>query len=144
MNLRGVRWYEHIDGRSDRSNLVEFEKWLCKRVETLFNPLEDFISEEWSKKQRSTKSKPSSKINPLTTTTEISPDTPGSNNDLSDRKQTPNQSPNKELEKNPLQLQRRVLFARANTLWPIALSSSLSTCKKGENSHGNRNFVLTA
>ena len=38
MNLR-VRWYEHIDGRSDRSTLVEFEKWLRKRVETLFNPL---------------------------------------------------------------------------------------------------------
>ena len=44
MNLR-VRWYEHTDGRSDSSNLVEVEKWLCKRVETLFNPLEDFISE---------------------------------------------------------------------------------------------------
>ena len=29
MNLR-VRWYEHIDGRSDRSTLVEFEKWLRK------------------------------------------------------------------------------------------------------------------
>lgn len=88
MNLR-VRWYEHIDGCSDRSNLVEFEKWLCKRVETLFHPLEDFISEEWGKKQRSTKSKLSSKISSLITTTEISPDTPRSNNDLSDREQTP-------------------------------------------------------
>lgn len=46
-----VRWYEHIDGRSDRSTLVEFEKWLRKRVETLFNPLEDFICEEWNKKK---------------------------------------------------------------------------------------------
>ena len=51
MNLR-VRWYEHTDKRSDRSTLVEFEKWLRKRVETLFNPLEYFICEEWSKKQR--------------------------------------------------------------------------------------------
>ena len=42
MNLR-VRWYEHTDRRSNRSTLVEFEKWLHKRVETLFNPLEDFI-----------------------------------------------------------------------------------------------------
>ena len=25
-----VRWYEHIDGRTDKSNLVEFEKWLHK------------------------------------------------------------------------------------------------------------------
>ena len=100
MYLR-VRWYEHIDRRSDRSNLVEFEKWLCKRVETLFNPLEDFISEEWSNNQRSTKSKPGSKINPLTTTTEISPVTPRSNNDLSAREQTSNKLPNKELEKKP-------------------------------------------
>ena len=54
MNLR-VRWYEHIDGRSGRSTLLEFEKWLCKRVDTLFNPLEDFICEEWNKKQKSTR-----------------------------------------------------------------------------------------
>ena len=100
MNLR-VRWYEHIDGRRDRSNLVEFEKWLCKRVEPLFNPLEDFISKEWSKKQRPPKPKPGSKINPLITTTEISPDTPRSNNYLSDREQTPNKLPKKELEKKP-------------------------------------------
>ena len=53
MHLR-VRWYEHIDGRTDKSNLVEFERWLHKRVDPLFNPLEDFICEEWSKKQRST------------------------------------------------------------------------------------------
>ena len=33
MNLR-VRWYEHIDSRSGRSTLLEFEKWLCKRVDT--------------------------------------------------------------------------------------------------------------
>ena len=71
MNLR-VRWYEYIDGRSDRSTLVEFEKWLRKRVETLFNPLEDFICEEWNKKQRVPKSKPSFKLNPLATITETS------------------------------------------------------------------------
>ena len=29
MNLR-VRWYEHIDGRRDRSTPVEFDKWLRK------------------------------------------------------------------------------------------------------------------
>ena len=45
MHLR-VRWYEHIDGRTDKSNLVEFERWLHKRVDPLFNPLEDFIREE--------------------------------------------------------------------------------------------------
>lgn len=49
MNFR-VRWYEYIDGRSDRFILVEFEKWLCKRVEILFNFFEDFICEEWNKK----------------------------------------------------------------------------------------------
>ena len=38
MHLR-VRWYECIDGPNDRSTLVEFEKWLRKRVDTLFNPL---------------------------------------------------------------------------------------------------------
>ena len=31
MNLR-VRWYEHIDGRSDISTLVEFEKWLASEA----------------------------------------------------------------------------------------------------------------
>ena len=36
MNLR-VKWYEHIGSRSDRATLTEFEKWLCKRVDTLFN-----------------------------------------------------------------------------------------------------------
>ena len=110
MNLR-VRWYEHIDGRRDRSNLVEFEKWLCKRVEPLFNPLEDFISKEWSKKQRPPKPKPGSKINPLITTTEISPDTPRSNNDLSDREQTPNKLPKKELGKKPFST------AKACVIW---------------------------
>ena len=47
------------------------------------------------------KSKPGTKINPLNTTTEISPVTPRSNNDLSDWEQTPNKLPNKELEKTP-------------------------------------------
>ena len=61
MHLR-VRWYEHIDGRTDKSNLVELERWLHKRVDPLFNPLEDFICEEWSKKQRSTKPKSSIKF----------------------------------------------------------------------------------
>ena len=55
MNVR-VTWYEHIDGGSDRSTLLEFEKWLRNRVETLFNPLEDFICKEWNKKQRIPKS----------------------------------------------------------------------------------------
>ena len=90
MNLR-VRWYEHIDGRSDRSTLVEFEKWFRKRVETLFNLLEDFICEEWNKKQRIPKSKPSLKLNPLATITETSPDALTNSRDLSDSKQ--DQSP---------------------------------------------------
>ena len=98
MNLR-VRWYEHIDGRSDRSTLVGFEKWLRKRVETLFNPLEDFICEEWNKKQRYPKAKSSIKLNPLATTTETFPDAPSSSGDLSDSKQAQTQSLNKELEK---------------------------------------------
>lgn len=55
MNLR-VRLYEHINGRSNRSTLVEFEKWLRKRVETLFNPLEDCICEERNKRQTLPKS----------------------------------------------------------------------------------------
>ncbi|XP_068707227.1 uncharacterized protein [Montipora foliosa] len=61
MHLR-VRWYEHTDGRTDKSNLVEFERWLHKRVDPSFNPLEDFICEEWSKKRRSTKPKSSIKF----------------------------------------------------------------------------------
>ena len=70
MNLR-VRWYEHIDGRSGRSTLLEFEKWLCKRVDTLFNPFEDFICEEWNKKQKFMRPRSSLKLHPLTTTTEL-------------------------------------------------------------------------
>ena len=34
MNLR-VKWYEDIESRSDRATLTEFEKWLCKRVDTV-------------------------------------------------------------------------------------------------------------
>ena len=101
MNLR-VRWYEHIDGRSDRSTLVEFEKWLCKRVETLFNPLEDFICEEWNKKQRPPKTKPGLRLNALTVTTENSSDVPSTSSndgDLPQPKQVHIQFMNKEQEK---------------------------------------------
>ena len=65
-----VRWYEHIDGCSDRSTLVEFEKWLRKRVEILFNPLEDLLRKKWNKKQRILKSKQSLKLIPRATSTE--------------------------------------------------------------------------
>ena len=76
MNLR-VKWYEHIDSRSDRATLTEFEKWLCKRVDTLFNPLEDFICEERNKMQRSTaRPKSSVRLHPLATTTDRLPDVP--------------------------------------------------------------------
>ena len=76
MNLR-VKWYEHIGSRSDRATLTEFEKWLCKRVDTLFNPLEDFICEERNKMQRSTaRPKSSLRLHPLATTTDRLPDVP--------------------------------------------------------------------
>ena len=70
MHLR-VRWYEYIDGRKDRCTLVEFEKWLHKRVDTLFNRLQDFICEKWNKKIRSTKPKSSIKLHPLATGAEF-------------------------------------------------------------------------
>ena len=86
MNLR-VRWYEHIDGRSGRSTLLEFEKWLCKRVDTLFNPLEDFICEEWNKKQKSTRPRSSLKLHPLATTTELPTEVPRDSSNVRDFKQ---------------------------------------------------------
>lgn len=100
MNLR-VRWYEYMDGCSDRSTLVEFEKWLRKRVETVFNPLEDFICEEWNKKQRYPNAKPNLKLNSLATTTGRPPDAPSNSSDLSDSKVAQTQSLNKEQEKVP-------------------------------------------
>ena len=76
MNLR-VKWHEHIDSRSDRATLTEFEKWLCKRVDTLFNPLEDFICEERNKMQKSTKRPKSSvRLHHLATATDRLPDVP--------------------------------------------------------------------
>ena len=76
MNLI-VKWYEHIDSRSDRATLTEFEKWLCKRVDTLLNPLENFICEERNKMQRSTaRPKSSDRLHPLATTTDRLPDVP--------------------------------------------------------------------
>ena len=68
INLR-VRWYEHIDGHTERATLLGFEKWPCKRVDTLFNPLEDFICEEWNKKQSCTRPKSNLKLHSLATTT---------------------------------------------------------------------------
>ena len=47
INLR-ERCYENIDGLTERATLPRFEKWLCKRVNTLFNPVEEFICEEWN------------------------------------------------------------------------------------------------
>ena len=43
-NLR-VRWYEHIQDRYDTVTLQDFQQWLQKRVESLFNPFEDYIRE---------------------------------------------------------------------------------------------------
>ena len=99
MNLRG-RWYEHIDGRSDRSTLVGFVKWLRKRVETLFNPLEDFIVRK-EKERKVPKAKPTFKINRLATTTETSHDAPSNSSDLSDSLRAQIQSLNKEPENAP-------------------------------------------
>jgi len=69
-----------------------------KRVETLFNPLENFIEAEGNKKQRLPKSKPSLELKPLATITETSPDATR-NRDLSDSEQDQPQSANKEQEK---------------------------------------------
>ena len=68
INLR-VRWYEPIDGHTERATLIGFEKWLCKRVDTLFNPLEDFICEEWNKEQSCTRPKSNLNLHSLATTT---------------------------------------------------------------------------
>ena len=64
-----VRWYEHIDGHTERATWIGFERWLCKRVDTLFNPLKDFICEEWNKKQTCTRPKSNLKLHSLATTT---------------------------------------------------------------------------
>ena len=66
INLR-VRWYEQINGHTERATLMGFERWLCIRVDTLFNPLEDFICEEWNEKQTCTKPKSNLKPHSLAT-----------------------------------------------------------------------------
>lgn len=71
INLR-VRWYEDIDGHTghiDGHTFIGFERWLCKRVDTLFNPLEDLICEEWNKKQSYTRPKSNMKLHSLAATT---------------------------------------------------------------------------
>ena len=123
MNLR-VRWYEHIDGRSGRSTLLEFEKWLCKRVDTLFNPLEDFICEEWNKKQKSTRPRSSLKLHPLATTTELPTEVPRDSSNVLDFKQARVQFRSKE-GGNKAQ-------------------SSPSPCKKGGKLHGKMSFATIA
>ena len=92
MHLR-VRRYEHIDGRTDKSNLVEFERWLHKRVDTLFYPLDDFICEEWRKKQRSTKPKSSIKLHPLATGAELPKEVLVESDAITNLKQTPQLHP---------------------------------------------------
>lgn len=141
VNLR-VRWYEHIDGHSDRSTLLEFEKWLRKRVETLFNPLEDFICAEWNKKQRIPKSKPGLRLNPLATITETSPDDPTNSRDQIQSKTNPKHQTKS--RRKYQQAKRRVSFANTNTLLPFAPSSSLRPCRKGEKLHGTIDFVSIA
>ena len=143
MNLR-VRWYEHIDGRSGRSTLLEFEKWLCKRVDTLFNPLEDFICEEWNKKQKSTRPRSSLKLHPLATTTELPlkfQETAVTY--LTSNKPVPN-SAVKRVGTKLSQTKRGVLFATSNTVLPFVLFSSPSPCKKGGKLHGKMNFASIA
>ena len=49
--------------------MIGFERWLCKRVDTLFNPFEDFICEEWNKKQTCTRPRSNLKLHSLATTT---------------------------------------------------------------------------
>ena len=68
INLR-VRWYEHIDGHTERATFIGFERWVCKRVDTLFNQLEDFICEVWNKRQTCTRPKSNLKLHSLATTT---------------------------------------------------------------------------
>ena len=137
MNLR-VRWYEYIDGRSDRSTLVEFEKWLRKRVETLFNPLEDFICEEWNKKQRYPKAKPNLKLNSLATTTGRPPDAPSNSSDLSDSKLAQTQSLNKEQEKAPSNEKGCVIckYKHPVAFCPVFKSKHLQERRKIAREHG--------
>ncbi|KAK3724598.1 hypothetical protein QZH41_001749 [Actinostola sp. cb2023] len=40
------RWYEKIQDRYDSNTLGDFEQWLQRKVETLFNPFEDYINEQ--------------------------------------------------------------------------------------------------
>ena len=91
---------------------VEFEKWLRKRVETLFNPLEDFICKEWNKKQRIPKSKPNLKLDPLATITETSPDALTNSRDLSDSKQDQSQPAIKEQEKKAPSGERKCVICK--------------------------------
>ena len=44
--------------------LVEFEKWLRKRVDILFDFLKDFICDEWKKRLRSSRAKAIVKLPP--------------------------------------------------------------------------------
>lgn len=68
MSLR-VKWYEHMEHQQDGATLLEFERWLCRRVDTLFNPYEDYIHEELeNKKSRSMKPRSNEQINLLNTT----------------------------------------------------------------------------
>ena len=49
--------------------MIGFERLLCKRVYTLFNPLEDFICGERNKKQSCTEPKSNLKLHSLAMTT---------------------------------------------------------------------------
>ncbi|KAL9963145.1 hypothetical protein ACROYT_G032320 [Oculina patagonica] len=132
MNLR-VRWYEHIDGHSERSTLVEFEKWLCERVETLFNPLEDSICEEWNKKQRPPKLKPGLKLSPLATSTEISCDTPSSNCDMADPKQAQTKFLNKEQDRKAPSTEKKCVICKHKhpvAYFPVFKSKHLQERRK--------------
>ena len=81
MHLR-VRWYEHIDGRTDKSNVVEFERWLHKRVDPLFNP-----------KTPCLKPKSSIKFHLLATGTELPNEVLVESDAITDLKQTPQLHP---------------------------------------------------
>lgn len=64
--------------------MVEFEKWLRNRVDTLSNRLKEYICEEWNEKQRPTKPKSSIRMHPLATGAEPSCEVPMESNAITD------------------------------------------------------------
>ncbi|XP_048576192.1 uncharacterized protein LOC116619385 [Nematostella vectensis] len=44
-----MRWYEHLQGDYDGLSLLDFERWLQRRVDAMFNPFEDYVHERESR-----------------------------------------------------------------------------------------------